>query len=93
MGGWRALLGPADVQYSVGKVHLRPFQVHKLGRAEAAAVSLEHHDGVALAPPIAFGRIKEQVDFGRRQIFTGSKLGVRQPARRLRNRDCPIFND
>ena len=49
MRGWRAILGPADVQGCGFEVDLLSAQIHHFGCPEAVPVGQKHHERVAMA--------------------------------------------
>jgi len=64
MGGRRALLGPADVQDSVGEIDLIPTQVDKLGRPQAVAEGDKDHGSIPVTPAIGLGGTDLPIDLG-----------------------------
>jgi hypothetical protein len=90
-----AVLGPPDVQRSrATELDLRPFQVAYLGRPQAMPERNQDQGRVAVTIPTVPARFDQLLDFLRREVFTGPKLGVaREAAQNLREKSDATQDD
>src|SRR5262245_22198647 len=76
MGTWRALLHPAHVKRSRGKLNLVPPKVHQLRGSQAVPVGHKGHRDVPVSPTVLPGRVHQPLDLALGKVLAGAQLAV-----------------
>jgi hypothetical protein len=71
-----AVLDPADVEHGAVEVDLVPTEVADLGRPQAVPAGQQDHGGIAMALPVALGRLDQLPDLVGREVLAGPELGI-----------------
>ena len=77
MGAGGAVLDATDVENGGAKFDLIPAQVAQFGCAQPVPEGDQDHRRIPMPMPVRFGCFDQGLDLARRQVFSGTELGVR----------------